>query len=159
MFCVIEITYLVSSSMSVVSSRKGNGCGLISLLFVFCSQFTLVLCSVYASGRLCLEKPATLSWDCLWWDTLILTDLEPSLDLCFFFQKCICKSDDHVLCLGLCHLKDFRFYRYTLPVVTGLMVDMEARSTCIKIPKARHSEVTTIFIIGTKKITFTVSVQ
>uniref|UniRef100_A0AAY4DUY4 FYVE-type domain-containing protein n=1 Tax=Denticeps clupeoides TaxID=299321 RepID=A0AAY4DUY4_9TELE len=37
-------------------------------------------------------------------------------------------------------LVDFRFYRYTLPVVTGLMVDMEARSTCIKIPRARHNE-------------------
>uniref|UniRef100_A0A3B4C5A6 Smad anchor for receptor activation-like C-terminal domain-containing protein n=1 Tax=Pygocentrus nattereri TaxID=42514 RepID=A0A3B4C5A6_PYGNA len=37
-------------------------------------------------------------------------------------------------------LVDFRFYRYTLPVVTGLMVDLEARSTCITIPKARHAE-------------------
>uniref|UniRef100_A0A8B9HPE3 Zinc finger, FYVE domain containing 9b n=1 Tax=Astyanax mexicanus TaxID=7994 RepID=A0A8B9HPE3_ASTMX len=37
-------------------------------------------------------------------------------------------------------LVDFRFYRYTLPVVTGLMVDLEARSTCITIPKSRHAE-------------------
>ncbi|XP_066503034.1 zinc finger FYVE domain-containing protein 9 isoform X2 [Hoplias malabaricus] len=37
-------------------------------------------------------------------------------------------------------LVDFRFYRYTLPVVTGLMVDLEARSTCITIPKTRHAE-------------------
>ncbi|XP_030647724.1 zinc finger FYVE domain-containing protein 9 [Chanos chanos] len=37
-------------------------------------------------------------------------------------------------------LVDFRLYRYTLPVVPGLMVDMEARSTCVKIPKSRHNE-------------------
>ncbi|XP_051528391.1 zinc finger FYVE domain-containing protein 9-like isoform X2 [Myxocyprinus asiaticus] len=37
-------------------------------------------------------------------------------------------------------LVDFRFYRYTLPSVPGLMVDLEARSTCIRIPKTRHPE-------------------
>ncbi|XP_026862721.2 zinc finger FYVE domain-containing protein 9 isoform X2 [Electrophorus electricus] len=37
-------------------------------------------------------------------------------------------------------LVDFRFYRYTLPVVTGMMVDLEARSTFITIPKTRHAE-------------------
>ncbi|XP_076880815.1 zinc finger FYVE domain-containing protein 9 isoform X2 [Brachyhypopomus gauderio] len=37
-------------------------------------------------------------------------------------------------------LVDFRYYRYTLPVVTGMMVDLEARSTYIKIPKTRHAE-------------------
>ncbi|KAI7795486.1 zinc finger FYVE domain-containing protein 9 [Triplophysa rosa] len=37
-------------------------------------------------------------------------------------------------------LVDFRFYRYTLPSVQGLVVDLEARSTCIRIPKTRHPE-------------------
>ncbi|TRY82933.1 hypothetical protein DNTS_008428 [Danionella cerebrum] len=37
-------------------------------------------------------------------------------------------------------LVDFRFFRYTLPMVPGLIVDLEARSTCIRIPKARHPE-------------------
>ncbi|XP_051957198.1 zinc finger FYVE domain-containing protein 9-like isoform X2 [Xyrauchen texanus] len=37
-------------------------------------------------------------------------------------------------------LVDFRFYRYTLPSVPGLVVDLEARSTCIRIPKTRHPE-------------------
>uniref|UniRef100_A0A671QNI3 Zinc finger FYVE domain-containing protein 9-like n=1 Tax=Sinocyclocheilus anshuiensis TaxID=1608454 RepID=A0A671QNI3_9TELE len=37
-------------------------------------------------------------------------------------------------------LVDFRFYRYTLPTVPGLVVDLEARSTCIRIPKTRHPE-------------------
>ncbi|XP_016150828.1 zinc finger FYVE domain-containing protein 9-like [Sinocyclocheilus grahami] len=32
------------------------------------------------------------------------------------------------------------FYRYTLPTVPGLVVDLEARSTCIRIPKTRHPE-------------------
>ncbi|XP_052466575.1 zinc finger FYVE domain-containing protein 9 [Carassius gibelio] len=36
---------------------------------------------------------------------------------------------------------DFRFYRYTLPRVPGLVVDLEARSTCIRIPKTHHPEV------------------
>ncbi|XP_026077872.1 zinc finger FYVE domain-containing protein 9-like [Carassius auratus] len=35
---------------------------------------------------------------------------------------------------------DFRFYRYTLPRVPGLVVDLEARSTCIRIPKTHHPE-------------------
>ncbi|XP_009304190.2 zinc finger FYVE domain-containing protein 9 isoform X1 [Danio rerio] len=37
-------------------------------------------------------------------------------------------------------LVDFRFYRYTLPTVPGLVVDLEARSTCIRIPKTHHPE-------------------
>ncbi|XP_077058995.1 zinc finger FYVE domain-containing protein 9 [Siphateles boraxobius] len=37
-------------------------------------------------------------------------------------------------------LVDFRFHRYTLPTVPGLVVDLEARSTCIRIPKTRHPE-------------------
>ncbi|XP_059384704.1 LOW QUALITY PROTEIN: zinc finger FYVE domain-containing protein 9 [Carassius carassius] len=36
-------------------------------------------------------------------------------------------------------LVDFRFYRYTLPTVPGLMVDLE-QSTCIRIPKTHHPE-------------------
>ncbi|XP_012677053.2 zinc finger FYVE domain-containing protein 9 isoform X1 [Clupea harengus] len=53
------------------------------------------------------------------------------------FRKALFGETSHTI---MRLLVDFRFYRYTLPVVTGLMVDMEARSTCIKIPKARHSE-------------------
>nr|XP_015210828.1 PREDICTED: zinc finger FYVE domain-containing protein 9 isoform X1 [Lepisosteus oculatus]XP_015210829.1 PREDICTED: zinc finger FYVE domain-containing protein 9 isoform X1 [Lepisosteus oculatus]XP_015210830.1 PREDICTED: zinc finger FYVE domain-containing protein 9 isoform X1 [Lepisosteus oculatus]XP_015210831.1 PREDICTED: zinc finger FYVE domain-containing protein 9 isoform X1 [Lepisosteus oculatus]XP_015210832.1 PREDICTED: zinc finger FYVE domain-containing protein 9 isoform X1 [Lepisosteus len=37
-------------------------------------------------------------------------------------------------------LADFRNYQYTLPVVNGLMVDMEVRKTCIKIPSNRYNE-------------------
>ncbi|KAJ8375221.1 hypothetical protein SKAU_G00058010 [Synaphobranchus kaupii] len=37
-------------------------------------------------------------------------------------------------------LADFRNYQYTLPVVTGLVVDMEVRRTCIKIPSNRYNE-------------------
>ncbi|KAJ8357370.1 hypothetical protein SKAU_G00201640 [Synaphobranchus kaupii] len=37
-------------------------------------------------------------------------------------------------------LADFRNYQYTLPVVTGLVVDMEVRKTCIKIPSNRYNE-------------------
>lgn len=53
------------------------------------------------------------------------------------FRKALFGETSHTI---MRLLVDFRFYRYTLPVVTGLMVDMEARSTCIKIPRARHSE-------------------
>lgn len=38
-------------------------------------------------------------------------------------------------------LQDFRNYQYTLPVVKGLVVDMEVRKTCIKIPSNRYNEV------------------
>ncbi|KAJ8406383.1 hypothetical protein AAFF_G00306140 [Aldrovandia affinis] len=38
-------------------------------------------------------------------------------------------------------LADFRNYQYTLPMVTGLVVDMEVRKTCIKIPSNRYNEV------------------
>lgn len=38
-------------------------------------------------------------------------------------------------------LQDFRNYQYTLPVVRGLVVDMEVRKTCIKIPSNRYNEV------------------
>lgn len=37
--------------------------------------------------------------------------------------------------------QDFRNYQYTLPVVKGLVVDMEVRKTSIKIPSNRYSEV------------------
>ncbi|XP_072524503.1 zinc finger FYVE domain-containing protein 9 isoform X4 [Salminus brasiliensis] len=37
-------------------------------------------------------------------------------------------------------LADFRNYQYTLPVVRGLVVDMEVRKTCIKIPSNRYNE-------------------
>lgn len=37
--------------------------------------------------------------------------------------------------------QDFRNYQYTLPVVTGLVVDLEVRRTCIKIPSNRYNEV------------------
>uniref|UniRef100_A0A2K5JCK9 Zinc finger FYVE domain-containing protein n=1 Tax=Colobus angolensis palliatus TaxID=336983 RepID=A0A2K5JCK9_COLAP len=38
-------------------------------------------------------------------------------------------------------LADFRNYQYTLPVVQGLVVDMEVRKTSIKIPSNRYNEV------------------
>lgn len=38
-------------------------------------------------------------------------------------------------------LQDFRNYQYTLPVVKGLVVDMEVRKTSIKIPSNRYNEV------------------
>uniref|UniRef100_A0A8C0RI20 Zinc finger FYVE domain-containing protein n=1 Tax=Canis lupus familiaris TaxID=9615 RepID=A0A8C0RI20_CANLF len=37
-------------------------------------------------------------------------------------------------------LADFRNYQYTLPVVQGLIVDMEVRKTSIKIPSNRYNE-------------------
>ncbi|XP_071984938.1 zinc finger FYVE domain-containing protein 9 isoform X2 [Engystomops pustulosus] len=37
-------------------------------------------------------------------------------------------------------LADFRNYQYTLPVVEGLVVDMEVRKTSIKIPSNRYNE-------------------
>uniref|UniRef100_A0AAR2LN95 FYVE zinc finger domain-containing protein n=1 Tax=Pygocentrus nattereri TaxID=42514 RepID=A0AAR2LN95_PYGNA len=37
-------------------------------------------------------------------------------------------------------LADFRNYQYTLPVVRGLVVDMEVKKTCIKIPSNRYNE-------------------
>ncbi|XP_068605397.1 zinc finger FYVE domain-containing protein 9 [Brachionichthys hirsutus] len=37
-------------------------------------------------------------------------------------------------------LADFRNYQYTLPVVKGLLVDMEVRKTSIKIPSNRYNE-------------------
>ncbi|KAL1023145.1 hypothetical protein UPYG_G00036940 [Umbra pygmaea] len=37
-------------------------------------------------------------------------------------------------------LVDFRNYRYTLPVIPGLTVDLEARRTCIKIPTTSYDE-------------------
>ncbi|CAL8279085.1 unnamed protein product [Lota lota] len=37
-------------------------------------------------------------------------------------------------------LADFRNYQYTLPVVKGLVVDMEVKKTCIKIPSNRYNE-------------------
>ncbi|XP_064194181.1 zinc finger FYVE domain-containing protein 9 isoform X1 [Anguilla rostrata] len=37
-------------------------------------------------------------------------------------------------------LADFRNYQYTLPMVTGLVIDMEVRKTCIKIPSNRYDE-------------------
>ncbi|CDQ65354.1 unnamed protein product [Oncorhynchus mykiss] len=37
-------------------------------------------------------------------------------------------------------LVDFRNYRYTLPVVPGLTVDLEAQRTCIKIPTNSYDE-------------------
>lgn len=38
-------------------------------------------------------------------------------------------------------LQDFRNYQYTLPVVKGLVVDMEVKKTTIKIPSNRYNEV------------------
>uniref|UniRef100_A0A8C5D696 Zinc finger FYVE domain-containing protein 9-like n=1 Tax=Gouania willdenowi TaxID=441366 RepID=A0A8C5D696_GOUWI len=37
-------------------------------------------------------------------------------------------------------LVDFRNYRYSLPLVPGLTVDLEAQRTCIKIPNAGYNE-------------------
>ncbi|KAJ4936757.1 hypothetical protein JOQ06_001343 [Pogonophryne albipinna] len=37
-------------------------------------------------------------------------------------------------------LADFRNYQYTLPVVKGLVVDMEVRKTSIKVPSNRYNE-------------------
>uniref|UniRef100_A0A4W5K7E7 Zinc finger, FYVE domain containing 9a n=1 Tax=Hucho hucho TaxID=62062 RepID=A0A4W5K7E7_9TELE len=37
-------------------------------------------------------------------------------------------------------LADFRNYQYTLPMVKGLVVDMEVKKTCIKIPSNRYNE-------------------
>lgn len=37
-------------------------------------------------------------------------------------------------------LADFRNYQYTLPLVKGLVIDMEVRKTCIKIPSNRYNE-------------------
>ncbi|XP_048207267.1 zinc finger FYVE domain-containing protein 9 isoform X2 [Perognathus longimembris pacificus] len=37
-------------------------------------------------------------------------------------------------------LADFRNYQYTLPIVQGLVVDMEVRKTSIKIPSNRYNE-------------------
>uniref|UniRef100_A0A3P8XUD2 Zinc finger FYVE domain-containing protein n=1 Tax=Esox lucius TaxID=8010 RepID=A0A3P8XUD2_ESOLU len=37
-------------------------------------------------------------------------------------------------------LADFRNYQYTLPSVKGLVVDMEVKKTCIKIPSNRYDE-------------------
>uniref|UniRef100_A0AAZ3RX62 FYVE-type domain-containing protein n=1 Tax=Oncorhynchus tshawytscha TaxID=74940 RepID=A0AAZ3RX62_ONCTS len=37
-------------------------------------------------------------------------------------------------------LVDFRNYQYTLPLVKGLVVDMEVKKTCIKIPSNRYNE-------------------
>ncbi|XP_078417238.1 zinc finger FYVE domain-containing protein 9 isoform X1 [Cetorhinus maximus] len=37
-------------------------------------------------------------------------------------------------------LADFRNYQYKLPVVQGLVVDMEVRKTCINIPSNRYNE-------------------
>ncbi|KAM6948369.1 zinc finger FYVE domain-containing protein 9 [Aplochiton taeniatus] len=37
-------------------------------------------------------------------------------------------------------LADFRNYQYTLPEVRGLVVDMEVRKTCIRIPSNRYNE-------------------
>ncbi|XP_076009242.1 zinc finger FYVE domain-containing protein 9 [Genypterus blacodes] len=37
-------------------------------------------------------------------------------------------------------LVDFRNYRYSLPAVPGLTVDLEAQRTCIKIPKSSYNE-------------------
>ncbi|CAB1314244.1 unnamed protein product, partial [Coregonus sp. 'balchen'] len=41
-------------------------------------------------------------------------------------------------------LVDFRNYRYTLPVVPGLTVDLEAQRTCIKIPTNGYDEAISI---------------
>lgn len=41
--------------------------------------------------------------------------------------------------------QDFRNYQYTLPVVKGLIVDMEVRKTSIKIPSNRYNEVSSCF--------------
>lgn len=38
-------------------------------------------------------------------------------------------------------LQDFRNYRYSLPMVPGLTVDLEAQRTCIKIPTTGYNEV------------------
>ncbi|XP_007898142.1 zinc finger FYVE domain-containing protein 9 isoform X2 [Callorhinchus milii] len=37
-------------------------------------------------------------------------------------------------------LADFRNYQYKLPVVQGLVVDMEVRKTCIKVPSNRYNQ-------------------
>lgn len=37
--------------------------------------------------------------------------------------------------------QDFRNYRYSLPMVPGLTVDLEAQRTCIKIPTTGYNEV------------------
>lgn len=49
------------------------------------------------------------------------------------------------------YFKDFRNYQYTLPVVKGLVVDMEVRKTSIKIPSNRYNEVN-VFTFVTNRI-------
>ena len=53
-------------------------------------------------------------------------------------------SEDHFVSSNhspVLYLQDFRNYQYTLPVVKGLVVDMEVRKTCIRIPSNRYNEV------------------
>lgn len=49
--------------------------------------------------------------------------------------------DDFFILLQSAFTQDFRNYQYTLPVVQGLVVDMEVRKTSIKIPSNRYNEV------------------
>lgn len=42
--------------------------------------------------------------------------------------------------------QDFRNYRYSLPMVPGLTVDLEAQRTCIKIPTTGYNDVRGAFI-------------
>lgn len=48
-----------------------------------------------------------------------------------------------------CLFQDFRNYQYTLPVVKGLVVDMEVKRTSIKIPSNRYNEVSAVHLVIT----------
>lgn len=61
-----------------------------------------------------------------------------------FSVKAAHVSNGHIVFLCSLNHKDFRNYQYTLPVVQGLVVDMEVRKTSIKIPSNRYNEVKNI---------------
>nr|XP_033959541.1 zinc finger FYVE domain-containing protein 9 isoform X3 [Pseudochaenichthys georgianus] len=55
------------------------------------------------------------------------------------FRKPLFGETGHTI-MNLLASKDFRNYQYTLPVVKGLVVDMEVRKTSIKVPSNRYNE-------------------
>lgn len=99
-------------------------------------QFIPVRCSVCASESPFLEKLVTPSSTCWRWGPQYIN---PYQEDCSIF---VVINASGVLCVYTCVcLQDFRNYQYTLPVVRGLVVDMEVRKTCIKIPSNRYNEV------------------
>lgn len=67
---------------------------------------------------------------------MILTGQIPIVPACCFH---LVPNESHIF--SLIASQDFRNYRYTLPVVPGLTVDLEAQRTCIKIPTNGYDEV------------------